>query len=86
MESLLEKLYYGKEIITAENFESEESKSVLEEYIKLYNNFKSSLSNEQHDSLDNLLEYHDKLANISHQHYFRQGFKIAIKLLIESYN
>ena len=83
MESLLEKIYNGKELITAENLESDDAKTALEEYIKTYNEFKKNLSQERLANLDDLLESHSRLENCGHQHYFNQGFSIGVRLLFE---
>ena len=84
MDSLLEKIYNGREIIQTEPLDDEKFNRILEEQVCLYNEFKKGLTTERLHTLDELLESHNKMANLTHQHYFRQGFSIGVRLLFES--
>jgi|GEM_PF-3511902 len=79
MESLLDKLYYDKYEILAHGLEDEKYKTALDEYAELYQKFQILLSEEQRDSLDRLLDCHNKLEGLLGKYVFRQGFKLGVE-------
>ncbi|MCL2773739.1 MAG: hypothetical protein FWD71_10355 [Oscillospiraceae bacterium] len=83
MESIIEKIYYGKNMIE-KPLNSREYETAMEFYDDIYQDLRDCLTEEQYKILSALLESHTMLENITEKQYFEQGFKMGIQLLLEA--
>jgi hypothetical protein len=53
-------------------------------YTKLYTEYKANLDDRQHDSLEELMDSRGRLESVKERHFFMEGFKLGVRLLIEA--
>ena len=81
----LEKLWFGK-IIPYEQFNADNEKlnSIRISAMQYYDKLSSTLTTEQKDLLSKYEEMQDKAISLSEKNSFTCGFKLGVRIIIES--